>query len=621
MPSSGPTSLMIPPIAPSTIALSIMIGVCAFTAINHFIFALRRPVNHTGLLFAILSTLVAVFAACDLGLYQSTSVPEYLFIHRIVSVDALIFFVVLTWFGSHYFHTKHKRINLAFSAIFLLLILVVLLRDGALYFENIIELGHRRLPWGETISYLIADIGAWAYVTWIMVTVLFCFLIFSSVQQLKTPQRQKAISFIVALVIFQILVTVNMLIDLGIVDFMYPGVFGFTALIILMSITLSYQIQENAKLLAAKEAHLRLAINAAHIGTWNWDIVENKVTWTDGVHKLFGLCADDFDSTYEGYMKLLEPDAVEKIETAIKNTLENNAPYFVEHRHYWPDKSEHWFSCQGEVERDNKGNPLSMRGTVMDITARVKSNQALNEYHERLEETVQQRTAELKAINNELESFAYSVSHDLRAPLRSINGFSSALLEDYYDQLDDTGKEYLERLITASDRMGRLIEALLQLSRLSRSDMTKQQVNLSELVNFAINKLKAEDEHRNVDTEIEQGLCVPGDTRLLSVVIDNLIDNAWKYSRNKDCSKIEFGHVQDGKETVYYVRDNGAGFNMRYADKLFGAFQRLHNVTDFEGNGIGLATVQRLVQRHGGRVWAEGEIDKGATFYFTLGGA
>lgn len=606
-------------IMPTTVALSVMIGICVFAVINNAIFALRKPVNQVRLLFAILSALAAVFAAFDLGLYRSSSVEEYLFIHRLISIDGLLFFIVLTWFGSKFFHTNNTRVNWIFTAMFSFLIVVTLVRDNCLYFKDVYSLATRELPWGEHISYLQASFSIWAYITWLTVILLFGFLLYNSFMQLGTEKRDRAINFSVALILFLSMVLVNFLIDLGLINFLYPGVFGFTALIIVMSITISSQVQKNAKILAGKEAHLRLAINAAHIGTWNWDIVNNVVTWTDGVHKLFGLQLGEFDGTYESYIKLLEPDAVKAIETAIKNSLEGFAPYYVEHRLFWPDKSEHWFACQGEVERDGKGKALSMRGTVMDITERVKADQALNQYHVRLEEQVQQRTAELKAINKELESFAYSVSHDLRAPLRSINGFSTALLEDYYDKLDETGKEYLERLINASDRMGHLIDDLLQLSRLSRSDMMNEQVNLSQLADFAINKLQSEDTDRQVITDIEPNLIVSGDTRLLGVVIDNLIDNAWKYSSKKTTSKIEFGVSQQGKEKVYFVRDNGAGFNMRYVDKLFGAFQRLHSVSDFEGTGIGLATVQRLVQRHGGRVWAEGEVDKGATFYFTLG--
>ncbi|MCW5596678.1 MAG: GAF domain-containing protein [Rhodocyclaceae bacterium] len=235
-----------------------------------------------------------------------------------------------------------------------------------------------------------------------------------------------------------------------------------------------------------------------------------------------------------------------------------------------------------------------------------------------LEDHVNQRTTELQASIRELESFSYSVSHDLRSPLRGINGFSSLLLQDYGERLDEQGREYLRRICSATLRMSELIDGMIDLAQLTREPIHLAEINLSRIAESIAKELHAAEPERRVEFTAEPDVQVRGDERLLRVVLHNLLSNAWKFTARKNVAHIEFGVRQKGSSTVYFVSDDGAGFDMRYADKLFGAFQRLHGVKDFAGTGIGLATVHRIVQRHGGLVWAEGEIDKGATFFFTL---
>ncbi len=237
--------------------------------------------------------------------------------------------------------------------------------------------------------------------------------------------------------------------------------------------------------------------------------------------------------------------------------------------------------------------------------------------NEALEERVAQRTAQLESANKELEAFSYSVSHDLRAPLRGIDGFSQALLEDYGEGLDETARHYLARVRAGAQRMGELIDDLLLLSRLSRSEMKRQEVDVSGMVEEIAERLAEREPEREATFSVEENVMAEGDARLLTVVLENLLENAWKFTSHERCALIRFG-VQGGEIPVYFIQDNGAGFNMAYANKLFAAFQRLHSPHEFEGTGIGLATVQRIVHRHGGRVWAEGEVGVGATFFFTL---
>ncbi len=236
-----------------------------------------------------------------------------------------------------------------------------------------------------------------------------------------------------------------------------------------------------------------------------------------------------------------------------------------------------------------------------------------------LNQGLRQAVLELKAVNKELEAFSYSVSHDLRAPLRSIDGFSQAVLEDCAEQLDPTGQDYLRRIRAATQRMGHLIDDLLTLSQVTRSDMHSELVDLSRLASRLCTDLQQLQPEREVEFAIQPGLVAQGDTHLLQVVLENLLNNAWKFTSKHLQAKIEFGAMpQKNGVLAYFVRDDGAGFDMAYSDKLFGPFQRLHASHEFPGNGIGLATVQRIVYRHGGRVWAQGALEQGATFYFTL---
>ncbi len=257
---------------------------------------------------------------------------------------------------------------------------------------------------------------------------------------------------------------------------------------------------------------------------------------------------------------------------------------------------------------------LQVIAGIRDITARKQAEEQIRSLNRALE----QRAAALEATNKELEAFSYSVSHDLRAPLRSIDGFSQALLEDYGDTLDAMGQDYLRRVRAATQRMGQLIDDILKLSRITRAEMRSQTVDLSALAHAVAEELQQRDPQRRVEWRIAEGVIVQGDPPLLRVVLENLLGNAWKFTSKREEARIEFGVLRQDDQPVYYVRDNGAGFDMARVDKLFRPFQRLHTEEEFPGTGIGLATVQRIILRHGGRIWAEGAVGQGATFYFTL---
>jgi len=317
-------------------------------------------------------------------------------------------------------------------------------------------------------------------------------------------------------------------------------------------------------------------------------------------------------------LEFSHPDDMPNVLKAFSQLLENQTTnVHTELRLQHEDGSWRTF----EVAANNLLENPTVAGIVLnlrDITERKQAEEEIRSLNEELEQRVIERTTQLEAVNKELEAFAYSVSHDLRAPLRSIDGFSQVLLEDYSGKLDEEGKDYLRRVRSASQRMADLIDDILNLSRLTRGEMQRETVDLSALAQAIATELQQSQPERQVEFIITLGLVVTADAHLLRVALENLLGNAWKFTQKQPSARIEFGYAETNGQSAYFVRDNGVGFDMAYADKLFGAFQRLHSSNEFEGTGVGLATVQRIIHRHGGNIWAESAVDQGTTFYFTL---
>jgi PAS domain S-box-containing protein len=345
------------------------------------------------------------------------------------------------------------------------------------------------------------------------------------------------------------------------------------------------------------------------------DLNSRIIFWNTGAEQMYGWKAEE--ALHKSTHSLLQAELPQPLEE-IKARLYARGYWEGEIVHTRRDGAAIVVASHWVLHRDKQGKPKAILEINSDITERRRAEEEVRRLNQELEQRVADRTAQLQAVNKELEAFSYSVSHDLRAPLRHINGFSQALLEDYADKLDEEGKDYLQQVRDASQEMAQLIDDVLQLARVTRSEMRRASVNLSQLADKEIAELQKREPARVVVVNIEEGLATSGDKRLLRIMLSNLLGNAWKFTSKREGAEINFGREQRDGETVFFVRDNGAGFEMAFADKLFGAFQRLHTAAEFEGTGIGLATVQRIVNRHGGRVWAEGAIEKGATFYFTL---
>ena len=375
------------------------------------------------------------------------------------------------------------------------------------------------------------------------------------------------------------------------------------------------EAERHAEARRTAEAKFRLLVEQSIVGIYM--IQGDRFTYVNPkMSEIFGCSGEDLTNRpiYEFIAPESRAVARENIQRRLRGEVQS-VHYFL--RALRRDGSEIDVEAHGGLV-DYAGE-AAILGCLTDITLRKQAEREIRELNATLEQRVQQRTAELEAANRELDSFCHSVSHDLRAPLRAIDGFSQILAEDHQAQLDAAGQRHLGCVLTATKRMAELIEDLLNLSRVTRAGLNRQNVDLGALATGVLDGLRALHPGRQVEFVMHEGLAANGDPGLLRIVLENLLGNAWKFTAKTAAARIEFGATRDAEgQPVFFVRDNGAGFDMAYAHKLFGAFQRLHHTDDFPGTGVGLATVQRIISRHGGRIWAESAVNQGATFYFTL---
>jgi PAS domain S-box-containing protein len=378
------------------------------------------------------------------------------------------------------------------------------------------------------------------------------------------------------------------------------------------------ELKEAETALRESEARFRQFTEHMPFIVWMLSSDGQRFVYRNSAFELItGRSIDSRDSIVVSWLDILHPADLEQVLNFL-NRLQQLEPQQMEFRILRPSGEERWLSVRYFPVRNKAGELALHTGIAEDITERKAAEAQIHQLNEQLEERVRQRTAELEVANRELESFSYSVSHDLRAPLRAINGFSQALFEDYSHLFDAEGLNYLERVRAASQRMAMLIDDLLTLSRVTRQEIRRGPLNLSALATAVAEELQATQPERQVEFIIAPDLWAEADPNLIYIVMDNLLHNAWKYTSKHPQARIEFGVLASAGSPIYFVKDDGAGFDMAYAAKLFGAFQRLHRDIEFEGTGVGLATVQRIIHRHGGRTWAEGAVEQGATFYFTL---
>jgi PAS domain S-box-containing protein len=386
----------------------------------------------------------------------------------------------------------------------------------------------------------------------------------------------------------------------------YPLVFGGKQARLVAALDITKRNRAQEELRNSEERFRLLVSNVKDYAILMLDPKGHVASWNDGAERIKGYKAAEIVGQH--FSRFYPEEDLRAGKPAWELDVATREGRFEDEG--WrvrKDGSRFWANVVITALRDEAGQLRGFGKVTRDITER-----------KRAEEELRLRNAQLDAANKELEAFSYSVSHDLRAPLRSIDGFSQALLEDCADKLDVGEKSNLDRIRAATRRMGLLIDDLLNLARVARSEMRRERVDISDLARVVVADLKKTQPERRVECRIESGMEAMGDPQLLRLVYENLIGNAWKFTSKQESAQVEIGRSHENGNRAYFVRDNGAGFDQAYAGKLFGAFQRLHGMSEFPGTGVGLATVQRIIHRHGGKIWAEGAVDQGASFYFTL---
>lgn len=370
--------------------------------------------------------------------------------------------------------------------------------------------------------------------------------------------------------------------------------------------------------LKASEASLKEAQRLTSVGSWTWNLETGEHLWSEEIYRIYGRDPALPPASYPEVASYFVPESWEHLAAVVETAVAQGLAYECDAQTVHPDGSHRWITARGEPTRDASGKVVELHGTVQDITARKQAEEEIRSLNADLEQRVAARTAELTVANQELDSFAYAVSHDLRAPLRAMSGFSLALLEDYGDKLQGEGEAYLKQIMIASDKMGRLIDGILSLSRSVRGELQRDELDISALATSILADLARFEPERVVSIEVAPGLQANGDGRMVSAVMENLLANAWKYTAKtpNPLIRVRAGEV-NGLQGIC-VEDNGAGFDMAYAKRLFKPFQRLHREDEFPGIGIGLATVRRIVHRHGGEISARAALGEGACFCFSL---
>lgn len=377
------------------------------------------------------------------------------------------------------------------------------------------------------------------------------------------------------------------------------------------------RIQQSDTDLRKSQDRLELALEAGRIGTWDWDLAENRIYWDKYVPPLFGAQPGELLPSVDGLLTRVHADDRDQVREALRLLVGEKKNGSFSFRVPWHDGTLRYLTARGAIAVDETG-VKRMSGVMIDITQAKRAEEEVRRLNEELEQRVVKRTEELALANKELESFTYSVSHDLRAPLRHINGFAQMLEQEFASTLTPEVQRLLSRIRFGARNMGQLVDDLLRLARVGRQELNYQPCALNDVVAQVLRDLKAETETRRIEWQVGNLPIVHCDVGLIRQVFANLIANAIKYTRTRAVAIIEIGSRAEMTDHVVYVRDNGVGFDMKYVEKLFGVFQRLHRVEDFEGTGVGLAIVQRIVHKHGGRIWAEGEQEKGACFSFLL---
>jgi len=611
-------------ISKAAIPVIVMASITLYAGIHQLYIYFRGKRNRQDLTFGLVCIALTLYDALCAGLYNAGTSSEGVVWQRGQFLALSLVIITFLWFLSDYTSVMPAFLKYCFiSFYFLAFIIQGLDRTNMTWLSDQPSIKHIILPFGIKVTYNEVVPGIFTEFQSIMGLLVLGFIIWTTIRLFKSGQTKKATPLIIVISIFTLGALNDTAVNAGIYHFIYTMEYAYLGIVLIMMFSLANQALESGSIkeaLRISEERLSSALDAANEGLFDWNFKTKGTYFSPRFFFLLGYEPDDLPASYNTWKNLLIPEDVEKFDQLISEYQERKRTnHEIELRMKTQAGKIHWILSRGKiVEWDIDGTPVRMVGTYIEITERRLVEDEIRTLNEMLEQRVKERTSQLETANKELEAFSYSVSHDLRAPLRAIDGFSRILIEDYAPFMNIETERYLKIIQDNAQQMGHLIDDLLAFSRLSRQPLKKQVINTVDLVHIAYEDLTSERGDRLIKFIVGELPNSQGDHALLKQVWINLISNAIKFTRNQENAIIEVGcNYKEGVQT-FFIKDNGVGFDMQYADKVFGVFQRLHRSDEYEGTGVGLAIVQRIINRHGGQIWVEAQPGNGATFYFTL---
>jgi PAS domain S-box-containing protein len=586
----------------------VIAGICLYAGVMHLQIGLRRPIDRIHTLFGALALCVALGVFGNILVATAQSPAAYLRAAWYSSVTATLVYAVLPWFVSCYANSSHHRVAAALSAYFTVILIGNFFLPYSMNLSGPPVLEQATLSWGETVTRTSTPATQWLDLLYIGFGLTILYLVCTCISVIKRGPRIRAWGLVISAIPFTASLTINILIKLGVIISMpLVAAPGFLAMVVTMSVVLTREWRRS-------HGQMQTVLNNVPAVVYLKRLDGRYVFVNRQFEQLYGLTANAVLGKSDA--QVLDTERATAREQADRQALAHGL--FESEEVIDRDGARRTYSMLLFALRDSDGSANALCGIATDITDRQAATTALRDLAVTLEHRVARRTGELAQLNRELEAFAYSVSHDLRAPLTSINGFAELLMREQGPKLDATANRYLARIRDGSVRMAGLIQDLLGLSRVTQQSIESRAIDLLPPIESAVKILREAEPTRNVTFTAPTSIKAHGDLKLLSLALANLLANAWKYTGKTAEAHIEVGFREQAGETIYFVKDNGAGFNPDYADRLFRPFVRLHSESEFPGTGIGLATVARIISRHGGRIWAESKLGEGATFFFTL---
>jgi PAS domain S-box-containing protein len=573
--------------------LSILVGACWLAAVTHLFAGIRRSFNSTHLTFAAFAFATGAQSLAQIWLHHALDATQYVEAARWGTTAGAVSVAALVWFAKFYTRSDDRLVPAVLTAIYLACGTANLYLPYGFYFDQLPTLTHFALPWGEyATTHVFGGFRSRLIFTLVLNLITLAYVYYACLRQYRRGQRYPATTLAISTSLVLVAMVINVIIAAMGMRTLSLSSFGFLVLVLMMMYWLS------------SDESFRTVVAQASEGIFIADVRGRYLDVNGAGCELLGWTRDELCAMH--VYDVLAPHDIQQV-AAQKDALLAGAVVRGRWRFKRKDGSHFTGELSSRLLPDGR-----LLGMLRDVTAQEDLMRSL-------EERVAARTAEYAELNRQLESFAYSVSHDLRAPVRSIGAFASVLSQDYGRLLDAEGQRHLQRIIAAAGHMNELIEGLLQLAKVSHQTLKSESVDLEPLVENVIRTLRDREPDRQIEIDCVALPQVSGDQRLLSIAFSNLLENAWKYTSRRPHARVEVGCDSGAERVVFYVRDNGTGFDMQFAERLFEPFRRLHSAKEFPGTGIGLATVARVVERHGGRIWAEASVDRGATFFFTLG--